>query len=402
MVELKEPVLLPRRTFIRRRGGDVEVSHRSCVSRSCFGTRAANAAPDPVPERSAEQPPRDGCTRERTENKSARKRDEEEVPPNKCRRTQTAAGTSPAFCPPPLFPDADATRLKSPSRGRSSRRRAVQAEAPSAAPGTRPAPRRLPPAYTAPQPPRSPVGSRQPSSAGAVRGSGRPRGGRHGAGSAASRAGRSPWAAALPAGWRVKMSCEEIAVCAVRLRENLCLYFEAAELECDAFCKEKTIKRFFRNVNSQLLVVRPDLNMAAFEDVTDQEVKSGSGMYFDIHCYKTTAPSAGMPVAFSVQVEDKSYYMCCEKEHGKMVVRFREGEVPKDIPGESNIIFFKKTFTSCSSKAFKFEYSLEQGMFLAFEEEDSLRKLILKKLPREDEVDETTKFLTSRNERHNL
>lgn len=174
------------------------------------------------------------------------------------------------------------------------------------------------------------------------------------------------------------------------------------ELECDAFCKDKTIKRFFRNVNSQLLVVRPDLNVAAFEDVTDQEVKSGSGMYFDIHCYKTTAPSAGMPVAFSVQVEDKSYYMCCEKEHGKMVVRFREGEVPKDIPGESNIIFFKKTFTSCSSKAFKFEYSLEQGMFLAFEEEDSLRKLILKKLPREDEVDETTKFVTSHNERHNL
>jgi len=89
------------------------------------------------------------------------------VPPNKCRRTQTAAGMSPAFCPPLLFPDADATRLKSPSRGLSSRRCAVQAEAPSAAPGTRPAPRRLPHAYTAPQPPRSPVGSRPPSSAGA-------------------------------------------------------------------------------------------------------------------------------------------------------------------------------------------------------------------------------------------
>lgn len=42
-------------------------------------------------------------------------------------------------------------------------------------------------------------------------------------------------------------------------------------------------------------------------------------------------------------------------------------------------------------------------MFLAFEEEDSLRKLILKKLPREDEVDETTKItLTSHNERYNL
>lgn len=46
-------------------------------------------------------------------------------------------------------------------------------------------------------------------------------------------------------------------------------------------------------------------------------------MNFCMHCYKTTTPSAGMPVAFSVRVEDKSYYMCCEEEHGKMIVRFR-------------------------------------------------------------------------------
>ncbi|XP_042656515.1 interleukin-18 isoform X1 [Tyto alba] len=192
---------------------------------------------------------------------------------------------------------------------------------------------------------------------------------------------------------RVKMSGEEILVCAVQLGENFCLYFADDDgLECDAFCKEKILHRVLRNVNSQLLVVRPDLNIAAFEDVTDQEMKSGSGMHFNIHYYKTTTPSAGMPVAFSVQVEDKSYYMCCEKECGKTIVRFREGELPKDIPGESNVIFFKKTFTSCSSRAFKFEYSLEKGMFLAFEEEGCLRKLILKKLSREDEVDETTKI----------
>ncbi|NXW01168.1 IL18 protein, partial [Fregetta grallaria] len=189
---------------------------------------------------------------------------------------------------------------------------------------------------------------------------------------------------------RVKMSGEEILVYAVQLGENFCLYF--AGLECDAFCKEKTLQEVLRNVNSQLLVVRPDLNMAAFEDVTDQEMKSGNGMHFNVHYYKTTTPSAGMPVAFSVQVEDKSYYMCCEKECGKMIVRFREGEVPKEIPGESNVIFFKKTFTPCSTRAFKFEYSLEQGMFLAFEEEGGLRKLILKKLSKEDEVDETTKI----------
>ncbi|XP_037265995.1 interleukin-18 isoform X3 [Falco biarmicus] len=192
---------------------------------------------------------------------------------------------------------------------------------------------------------------------------------------------------------RVKMSGEEILMCAVQLGKNFCLYFADDDgLECDAFCKERILHRVLRNVNSQLLVVRPDLNMAAFEDVTDQEMKSGHGMHFNIHCYKTTTPSAGLPVAFSIKIEDKNYYMCCEKEHGEMIVRFKEGEVPKEIPGESNVIFFKKTFTSCSARAFKFEYSLERGMFLAFEEEGCLRKLILKKLSREDEVDETMKI----------
>ncbi|KAJ7427436.1 Interleukin-18 [Willisornis vidua] len=190
------------------------------------------------------------------------------------------------------------------------------------------------------------------------------------------------------------MSTEEILVRTVKLGKNFCLYF--VELECDALCKEKTLHRFLRNVNSQLLVVRPDLNLAAFEDVTDQEMRCGQGMHFTIHCYKTTTPSAGMPVAFSVQVEDKSYYLCCEKECGEMLVRFREGEVPKEMPGESNIIFFKKTFTPCCSGAFKFEYSLEEGMFLAFEQEGYLRKLILKKLSRKDEVDETMKITLSK------
>ncbi|NXI34939.1 IL18 protein, partial [Galbula dea] len=188
---------------------------------------------------------------------------------------------------------------------------------------------------------------------------------------------------------RVKMS-EEILVYAVKFGDNFCLYFEG--LECDAFSKDKILLQVLRNVNSQLLVARPDLNMAAFENVTDQEMKSGNGMHFYIHYYKTNTPSAGLPVAFSIQVSGKSYYMCCEKECGKTLVRFREGEVPKEIPGESNAIFYKKTFTPYSPRAFKFEYSLEQGMFLAFEEEGTLRKLILKKLSREDEVDETMKI----------
>lgn len=57
--------------------------------------------------------------------------------------------------------------------------------------------------------------------------------------------------------------------------EEFC-FVVGAELECDALCKERTLHRVLRNVNSQLLVVRPDLNLAAFEDVTDQEMQSGN------------------------------------------------------------------------------------------------------------------------------
>ncbi|KFO82781.1 Interleukin-18, partial [Cuculus canorus] len=192
---------------------------------------------------------------------------------------------------------------------------------------------------------------------------------------------------------RAKMCSEEILMCAVQLGDNFCLYFADDDgLECDAFCKEKILNGFLRNVNSQLLVVRPDLNVAAFEDVTDQEMKAGT-QFPDRCCTHHTVSLIQMCFcSLHIQVEDKNYYMCCEKECGKMIVRFREGEVPKDIPGKSNVIFFQKPFTSCCSRAFKFEYSLEKGMFLAFEEEGCLRKLILKKLPREDEVDETTKI----------
>ncbi|XP_025896824.1 interleukin-18 isoform X1 [Nothoprocta perdicaria] len=198
------------------------------------------------------------------------------------------------------------------------------------------------------------------------------------------------------------MSCEDIIpVCAVQLGENFCLYF--AGLECDALAEEQIFQhRVFRNEYRQLLVFRPDLQLAAFENVTDQEMKCGSGMHFNIHCFKTTTPSAGMPVAFSIQIQDKNYYMCCEEEEiGKPIVQFKEGKVPTDIPQESNFIFFKKTFTSCSSQAFKFEYALKQGMFLAFEKEGCLRKLILKKMSSEDEVDETMKFNLNQNESYN-
>ncbi|NXO01380.1 IL18 protein, partial [Rhinopomastus cyanomelas] len=191
---------------------------------------------------------------------------------------------------------------------------------------------------------------------------------------------------------RVKMSSEEVHMYTVKLGDNFCLYFE--ELECDAFCKSNTLSKVLRNVHSQLLVVRPDLNEAAFENMTDHEMETGNGTSLDVHYYdsSTDTPPAGKPVAFTIRVKNKCYYMCCEEECGKMIVRFREGEVPTLIPDKSNAIFFRTKFTSSSPTAYKFEYSLEQGMFLAFEEEGNLRKLILKKVATEDEVDETMKM----------
>ncbi|XP_014456358.2 interleukin-18 [Alligator mississippiensis] len=190
------------------------------------------------------------------------------------------------------------------------------------------------------------------------------------------------------------MTCKDVLVLPVQFGENLELYFEEA-LECDSLRKENCIcQQVFRNINSQVLVVRSDSNVGVFESAADQEVKHGSGMLFTIHYYSETGiPITGPAVAFSVQAGSKTYSMYCTNESGKRMVRFREGEPPKDIEDQIiDIVFIQKLFTPGDSMSFKFESLLMPGYFLAFAEEGSLMKLILKSCESGDEVDETMKI----------
>lgn len=75
-------------------------------------------------------------------------------------------------------------------------------------------------------------------------------------------------------GWQQTVSCQALRRQQLK-HEDFCFVIPAG-LECDALCKEKTLHRVLRNVNSQLLVVHPAQNVAAFENVTDQEMKSGN------------------------------------------------------------------------------------------------------------------------------
>ncbi|XP_077696052.1 interleukin-18 [Eretmochelys imbricata] len=191
------------------------------------------------------------------------------------------------------------------------------------------------------------------------------------------------------------MSCEEIRVFAVKFGQDFDLYFADDEgLECDNWKKEHSLQhQIFRNTSNQVLVVQPGPENTVtnvFESMADQEMIPGCGVHFTIHYYKDYTLEEGLPVAFSVLVENKTYCMYCTHESGKKTIRFREEEVPREIHEQSSdIIFIQKSVSPIHTKAFKFESSLMRGYFLAFQKEEDLSKLILKQCENEDQVDES-------------
>ncbi|XP_050777798.1 interleukin-18 isoform X1 [Gopherus flavomarginatus] len=200
------------------------------------------------------------------------------------------------------------------------------------------------------------------------------------------------------AGGRVKMSCEEIRVFAVKFGQDFDLYFAGnSRLECDYWKEVFPLQhQIFRNVSNQVLVVRlgPENNvMSVFESMTDQEMIAGCGVHFNIHYYRDNRLEDGMSVAFSILVENKTYCMYCTHEGGEKIVRFREEVVPKEIlENSSDIIFIQKSISPTDTQAFKFESSLMRGYFLAFQKGEDFSKLILKRCD-EDQVDETTHII---------
>ncbi|XP_077162203.1 interleukin-18-like isoform X2 [Paroedura picta] len=171
-------------------------------------------------------------------------------------------------------------------------------------------------------------------------------------------------------------------------------------LESDSWKRSKKCSelQIFRNIENYILIVKlesPEKQKAAFEYMTIQDRNDESGIRFTIQSYKDTVPRCES-VALIVSKDNKTYCLRTVKQaNGEMQVMFQERNIPERISGErSEFIFFKIPFSEGDDKYFKFETTLEQGCFLAFErsENSHTRRLIMKRVQNKDEVDETTKF----------
>ncbi|XP_016854185.1 interleukin-18 [Anolis carolinensis] len=171
---------------------------------------------------------------------------------------------------------------------------------------------------------------------------------------------------------------------------------EDKDLECDSWKNSGKCERtqILRNRDNYVLLAQPDDHedyRAVFQFMTDQEMQNASGIKFNIHSYEDSRPR-GLSVAFTIEWNRKTYYMCVAKRNSQMKVEFKEGDVPKRIPGQtSNVIFYKMSFSEGGSQFYRFETALERGHYLAFERDgNNTTRLIIKKAT--DEVDQTTEI----------
>nr|XP_034995561.1 interleukin-18-like isoform X2 [Zootoca vivipara] len=196
------------------------------------------------------------------------------------------------------------------------------------------------------------------------------------------------------------MAEDIIQMCPLRIEDDGTLFFEEDEgLEADSFKKSEKCNaaQIFRNQENHVLIVRPQDDadaMAAFEPMTDVEMENEPGISLNIHIYQDTN-LRGLPVAFSVKWKGETYIMQIVKDGSHMRVAFRPRDVPEFIPGEkSDMLFFKTPFSKGDRQFYRFESSLEQGYFLAFERNERKRvtQLVIKRM---DGIDESTKLHTS-------
>uniref|UniRef100_A0A8D2LM25 Interleukin 18 n=1 Tax=Varanus komodoensis TaxID=61221 RepID=A0A8D2LM25_VARKO len=190
------------------------------------------------------------------------------------------------------------------------------------------------------------------------------------------------------------MTDDKVCMIPARFENGQIFFWEGnKDLESDSWRKsgkcEKT--QILRNKQNLVLIAKPDDDdKAIFESMTIEEMSSYPGIKFDIHSYQDTKPK-GLPVAFTIQWHQKTYYMCVEKRGGNLNVQFKEGDVPNNIEGTtSNVIFIKTPFSEGDEQYYMFETALEQGYFLAFEKDKG--RLIVKRREAVDQVDESIKL----------
>lgn len=142
---------------------------------------------------------------------------------------------------------------------------------------------------------------------------------------------------------------------------------------------------YLLNNNNDLLIAHPEESIATFE--SDGQSKEEHAIFYQDIYRELALSDKGLPVALSCKVGDKNYHLCAANNS----VILKEGELPKEIPETtSELIFYRKQFSDGHSSC-RFESSLKQNNFLAWNTEDPKRKMILKPNA-EDVIDETMKF----------
>nr|XP_005987298.1 PREDICTED: interleukin-18 isoform X2 [Latimeria chalumnae]AHG59335.1 IL-18 [Latimeria menadoensis] len=172
------------------------------------------------------------------------------------------------------------------------------------------------------------------------------------------------------------------------------LWFEevSTDYESDAWKKYTSADVKIINACNQILVAqlqREDELGLVFHDVPSRNIRR-DGMEFTFQYYKETKPKRGIPLVFLVKMENKTFYMYCDKESSHTVLRFKEGNAPADISDNENSLIFYQVAASTGSHKTMFKAAYEEGLYLAFEKQDNLNKLVLKRV--NDEVDETATF----------
>ncbi|XP_078538425.1 interleukin-18-like [Lissotriton helveticus] len=143
----------------------------------------------------------------------------------------------------------------------------------------------------------------------------------------------------------------------------------------------------FRNYSKLMLVAYPENEQCCQAKFEHHLIGQGERVKFFLHYYRDTNPKSGLPVVFRVEVNRKHYLLCAADR----TVVLKEGEPPKNIMGrKSEYIFYQKLFSAGIPNAFKFESSLQEGLYLAFDENNSL---YLKK-EGQSEIDETMRVNT--------
>ncbi|XP_048368330.1 interleukin-18-like isoform X2 [Sphaerodactylus townsendi] len=200
---------------------------------------------------------------------------------------------------------------------------------------------------------------------------------------------------------RAKKNGAPIRMFPLYFEDDGTLCFQGLEPDSWRRSKQCSDLQIFRNVENYILIVKlgsPENQMAVFEHMTDKDKNDESGIRFTIHRYDDTVPR-GMTVALSTRKDKKTHFLCAKKQaNGELRVVFQERTIPETISGDrSEIIFFQIPFSEGDNKFFKFESTLQRGYFLAFDpgEGNHTRRLIMKEVLLQDEVDETTKLYPS-------